>query len=110
MDALVPLAEDGKRGPMDWNNLYSRNLTARQRKRLIVQLFGRKRRCDAGVPRTASGWLQLQIPPVPAYRRVTWAEVRRFERLRARGRSLRSIGRVCGRSHHTVARWLTGDR
>lgn len=64
-------------GPMDCNNLYSGNLTARQCKRLIVKLFGRKRRCDTGVPRTDAGWLRQLHPPERAYRRVTWAEVRR---------------------------------
>ena len=82
-------------------------MNARERRKAAVWLFGRKRRCDAGVPRTASGWARkMNPPPVPAYRRVSFKEVILFIRLWRKGRSLRWIGRRHGRSHHTVARWL----
>ena len=74
---------------------------------MAVRLFGRKRRRDAGVPRTASGWARMTNPaPEPAYRRVSYREARLFARLQAKGRSLRWIGRRHGRSHHTVTRWI----
>ncbi|MDP2324129.1 MAG: helix-turn-helix domain-containing protein [Gammaproteobacteria bacterium] len=38
---------------------------------------------------------------------MSYREAKLFARLRAKGRSLRSIARRHGRSHHTVARWLT---
>ena len=82
-------------------------MNARERRKAAVWLFGRKRRCDAGVPRTAEGWARMTCPPpVRAYRRVSFKEVILFIRLWRKGRSLRWIGRRHGRSHHTVARWL----
>ena len=82
-------------------------MNAREVNKLRVLLLGRKRRRDAGVPRTAQGWVRkLNPPPEPAYRRVSYREAELFARLRAKGRSLRWIGRRHGRSHHTVARWL----
>ena len=82
-------------------------MNARERRKAAVWLFGRKRRRDAGVPRTAAGWARkINLPPEPAYRRVSYREARLFARLRAKGRSLRWIARRHGRSHHTVARWI----
>lgn len=74
---------------------------------MLVRIFGRMKRKDAGQPRTPQGWARKFNPPSePAYRRVSYREARLFARLRAKGRSLRWIGRRHGRSHHTVSRWL----
>ena len=86
-------------------------MNTREVEKLRVLIRGRKRRRDAGVPRTPQGWARLLNPqPEPAYRRVSYREAKLFARLRAKGRSLRWIGRRHGRSHHTVARWLLRAR
>lgn len=84
-------------------------MNARDRKQFATFLFGRKRRRDAGVPRTPQGWARKQHPPEPTYRRVTMPERLKFAKLRRKGRSLRWIGRRYRRTHHTVARWLRRD-
>jgi DNA invertase Pin-like site-specific DNA recombinase len=81
-------------------------MNARELRRLRGRVFGRKRRSDAGRRRTRIVIGGYTPPPEPAYRRVTFAEAETFARLRRRGRSLRAIGRLCRRSHHTVSRWL----
>ena len=57
---------------------------ARDLNKLRVLIRGRKRRSDAGVPRTAGGWVRkLNPPPEPAYHRVSYQEAKLFARLRA---------------------------
>ncbi len=84
-------------------------MTPLDRKIVATLLFGRKRRRDAGVPRTPQGWARKLHPPEPSYRRVTVPERLKFAKLRRKGRSLRWIGRRYRRTHHTVGRWLQRD-
>lgn len=85
---------------------YLVNMNARELRRLTAIIRGRKKRRDAGIPRTVQGWLRKTSPRERRYRRVTLFEMKMFWRHRKRGKSLRSIGRTFKRSHRTIARWL----
>lgn len=79
---------------------------ARERRKWLTLIFGRRKRRDAGVPRTPQGWTRKLAARPPAYSRVSAFEIERFRKLRDKGKSMRSIGRSLHRSHHTVSRWL----
>lgn len=68
---------------------------ARQWRRVLVRMFGRRPVVRPRRPR-----------PAPAYRKVTAYEVCQFLDWRRRGWSARKIAHRAERDHHTVLRWL----